>query len=150
MTERFLIPTIPESRNRLAADDDDAVDAVDVVETVVEAVVEAEAEAEAVVEAEAVLEAVEAEAVEAAVVGAGAMPARIVRGRTFRFSRGSSRVYWSCTPRDTDSCVIPRRTMPHRIRIRLCRVLWSSVLRCGLVGRSRATWARGPRARGLG
>ena len=143
MTERFLIPKIPESRNRLAADDADAaVDAVDVVETVVETVVEAVVEAEAEAEAEAV---------EAAVaVAVGAMPARIVRGRTFRFSRGSSRVYWSCTPRDTDSCVIPRRTMPHRIRIRLCRVLWSSVLRCGLVGRSRATWARGPRARGLG
>ena len=125
MMERFLIPTIPESRNRLDADDaDDAADAVDVVETVVEAVVVVVAAAAVVV----------VEAVVAAAAAAGDMPARVVRGRTFRFSRGCSRVYWSCTPRGTDSCVIPRRTIPHRIRIRLCRVLWSSVLRCGLAG----------------
>ena len=130
MTGRFLIRAILEPRNRLAADAAAAADAVGVVERAVAvAVAVAVAEVVAVVGAEVAAVAMEA----AAVVAVADMPARVVLGRTFRFSRVCSRVYWSCIPRGTGSCVIPRRTMPLRIRIPLCRVLWSSDLPCGLV-----------------
>jgi len=45
-----------------------------------------------------------------------------------KWSRGHSKVFWSCTRRGMDSCVIPTKITLPKIPIRLCRVPWSTSL----------------------